>query len=257
MGHSNLSMETYLLLAPIFFIIALFYAIAGFGGGSTYLAILVLFAVPYESIPKIALLCNLIVAGGGFIYFYQHGFFSWARVLPFAIVSIPLAYLGGYIPINKEHFLLLLGITLAIASLRLFFIEHQSINANFIAKKMTWWVTTLIAAAIGFLSGLVGIGGGIFLSPILYFLNWGSARQIAVAASFFILVNSAAGLLGQLTKSDANITLLQMSVLAIAVLCGGQIGSRLALAKFSPVGLQRVTAVLIFIVAARVLGGVL
>lgn len=250
-------------LVPLFFLTALIYSMAGFGGGSTYLALLVLFGLPYESIPKIALLCNLVVVSGSFIHFYRRGHFSLTRVLPFVLTSIPLAYLGGRIPISEDLFMILLGLTLAIAGLHLLLksvrpeLVEGRICGSTSSPRTIVGIGVAVGGAVGFLSGLVGIGGGIFLAPILYFLRWGDARQIAATACFFILVNSAAGLLGQLTKVGMTVSWSEMLPLAIAVLIGGQIGSRFAVGKMPLMSLQRVTAAIILLVAMRILGGVL
>jgi uncharacterized protein len=242
-----------LILVPLFFSTALVYSIAGFGGGSTYLALLVIFGLPYELIPKIALLCNLVVVSGGLYHFHRAGYVSIQRLLPFVIASIPFAYLGGRLPVSKEIFLLLLGITLALAGLRLLLTPKIVRQPSAMTGKKLWSVGLPLGATLGFISGLVGIGGGIFLSPILYFLGWGHARHIAAAASFFIFVNSLFGLWGQLAKGSTFVAGSEWLLpLALAVFLGGQIGSRLSVGKISLGKLQKVTAALILVVAGRI-----
>lgn len=241
-----------LLLPLLFFLTALTYALVGFGGGSTYLALLVLFGLPYTTLPKIALLCNLIVVSGGCYHFARAGHLPWRRVLPWLLLSIPMAYVGGRIPISQERFLLLLGLSLAVAGLRLFFIGRE--QAPRVRAATTEWALGLpIGAGLGLLSGLVGLGGGIFLAPLLYFLRWGSARHIAAAASLFIWVNSLAGFCGQVAKSGLSIDGHWLLPLGVCVLLGGQVGSRLGSRRLPALGLQRITALFILGVAGRIL----
>lgn len=245
-------MEQLIYIIPLFFLTALIYSSVGFGGGSTYLALLVLFSFPYEEIPKIALILNLVVVTGGLYHYISHRHLEFRKILPFIVTSIPLAYLGGNIPVSKTVFLVFLGSSLAVAGLRLFFVKENFSRFTFHASRFTWFTELIIGALLGFLSGLTGLGGGIFLAPILYLTKWGSARQIAALCSFFILVNSLAGLWGQITKSGFTDDFVSIFPLIVAVFLGGQIGSRLSVGSLSLVTLQRTTAVLILIVAGRI-----
>lgn len=240
-------------LVPLFFLTAVVYSMAGLGGGSTYIAILVLFSLPYEMIPKVALLCNLIVAGGGFYLFFRGGHFSPKTVIPFIVTSIPAAYFGGSAPIGKGLFSILLAVSLLVAAFRMLMTEEAFVVRRTVSWKMAWRIGLPCGILLGGLAGLVGIGGGIFLSPLLYLLGWADAKKAAAASSFFILVNSISGLIGQLTKG---INLPEMTLLipfGIAVLLGGQIGARLGVARIPRLALQRITAVLIISVALRLL----
>ncbi|MBI4411952.1 MAG: sulfite exporter TauE/SafE family protein, partial [Deltaproteobacteria bacterium] len=156
-------MENIFYLVPLFFLTALIYASVGFGGGSTYLALLVLFNLPYLSIPKVALICNLVVVTGGLYHYIRNCHLPLKVALPFAIASVPMAYLGGSMPVGKNLFLILLGISLMGAGLRLLFFFNTEIDANHgrppKADAPTWGL--IIGAPLGFLSGLTGIGGGI------------------------------------------------------------------------------------------------
>ncbi len=250
-------MDTLFYLIPLFFLTALVYSTAGFGGGSSYLALLALFSFPYESMPKVALLCNLVVVSGGFLVFYRAGHFSPRKVLPFVLTSIPAAYLGGSIPLNKTVFSWLLAISLAVAGLRMLLSEESFVVKKSVSWKEAWLVGLPVGAGLGVLSGLVGIGGGIFLAPVLYFLGWANAKEVSAAASFFILVNSLAGLLGQVSKSAWTFEWTWMIPLALAVFLGGQIGSRWGAGKISKLALQRVTAALILSISGRLLWGLL
>ncbi|MCC7343823.1 MAG: sulfite exporter TauE/SafE family protein [Deltaproteobacteria bacterium] len=248
-------MELLSYLLPLFFLTALVYATAGFAGGSTYLALLALFALPYEAMPKVALLCNLVVAGGGFWVFLRAGYFSPKKVLPFVLTSIPMAYLGGRIPLGKTLFLWLLALSLLAAGLRMLLSERSFAVRREPSWGRAWALGLPIGAVLGLLSGLVGIGGGIFLSPVLYFLGWSHSREAAAAAAFFILVNSVSGLFGQLAKSGPGLDWGLALPLMATVLLGGQIGSRIGAGKISKLTLQRVTAALILSVSGRLLWG--
>lgn len=244
-------MESLFWLIPAFFMVAVVYSMAGFGGGSSYLALLALSGANYLLIPPVALICNLIVASSAFYFYFRAGHFSIKKILPFIITSIPFAYWGGTLQIGKETFLLLLGLSLLAASLRLFLTDAAAGNRYEPSRKTLWLVGSLLGMVLGFLSGLVGIGGGIFLSPLLMLLGWAHSKQAAACASFFILVNSLSGLLGHLTKSPPDTALL--IPLSLAVLAGGQIGSRLGSHLLPKKAVQTVTAALILFVAARLL----
>ena len=250
-------MESLVYLIPLFFLTALLYSTVGFGGGSTYLALLVLFSVPYTEMPKVALACNIVVVAGGCYFFIRAGYFSLRKVLPFIVTSIPAAYLAGSVTIGKAVFMWLLFISLAVAGLRMLLSEHSFKVRKEVTWSQAWLVGLPIGALLGALSGLVGIGGGIFLAPVLLLLGWAHAKEVAAAASFFILVNSAAGLLGQFSKGAWLVELGFLIPLLVAVFLGGQIGSRLGSGAFSKVALQRLTAVLILFVSGRLLWGLL
>lgn len=248
-------MDQLITMIPLFFLTAMIYSSVGFAGGSTYLALLFLFSFPYYQIPQIALILNLVVVSGGLYHYIKAGHLSFKKTLPFIVTSIPLAYLGGRIPVGKTLFLVLLGISLTAAGVRLLFTNSLD---NPVAVKMNRLQTVLplfLGAIFGFVSGLVGIGGGIFLAPILYLLRWDNGRSIAATSCFFIFVNSLSGLIGQWGKAGTygSIPLL----LILAVFLGGQIGSRLSIGSLSLNTLQRTTAVLILIVAGRIFWGMM
>ena len=250
-----------LFLIILFFATALLYASVGFGGGSTYNALLVLHGADYRILPSIALLCNIVVVAGGAYRFWRAGHVAFRRLAPFVAFSIPAAWIGGRIPISETVFIGVLGFSLLAAGLQLAFERNNGDDAA-AATAPPLAVAGAVGAGIGFISGLAGIGGGIFLAPVLYFLRWGAAREIAGACSIFILVNSLSGLAGQMVKlGDTQILsdLVPYWPLLPAVLIGGQIGSRLAISALSPAVIKKMTAVLIIYVAARLLlrwGGV-
>jgi uncharacterized membrane protein YfcA len=237
------------LLSIAFFFIAWIYASVGFGGGSAYLSLLILKGIPYEEIPQLSLLCNIIVAGTSFFHFQHRGHFSWSLFWPFAVSSIPFAYLGGGLHLPKTFFLLILGLSLCAAGLRLLLnvqTQKQLRQARFLS-------CFAIGSIVGFVSGLVGMGGGIFLAPIMLNLGWGSAKQVAAIASAFILVNSIAGLYGQWTKMNS-LSIDSYWPLLLAVFVGGQCGSRLGSGvMFSQNSIRRVTACLSLFVSLRIM----
>lgn len=242
-------------LPLLFFLVALVYSSVGFAGGSSYLAILILAGLPYTEVPSIALLCNLIVSCSAFWHFYKGGYFNFKKVLPFIIFSIPMAFLGGKTAISKELFYLLLGFSLLIAGVRMLMPDKKFEEAREVYSKEIWCVGLPVGAGLGFLSGLVGIGGGIFLSPLLLLMRWVNAKEAAATASFFILVNSLSGLLGQAQKA-AIVTHESFVFLGASVLIGGQLGARLGSYRLPRIGLQRITAILILYVSFNLLGKV-
>jgi uncharacterized protein len=240
-------------LAPAFFVTALLYASVGFGGGSTYNALLALAGADYRFLPAIALICNIIVVIGGTWRFAREGLVPWRRVLPLVMISAPFAWLGGLTPIRETAFLALLAASLFIAGMSLLLQRSGAELAGAMARR-TRPADLLTGAGVGYLSGLVGIGGGIFLAPYLHLTRWAGAKPIAATASVFILVNSVAGLIGQLLKlgGAGDLPALQgYWPLALAVLVGGQIGSTLGAKILPPLLVRRATAVLILYVAAQ------
>jgi uncharacterized membrane protein YfcA len=246
------------LLIAAFLITALLYASVGFGGGSTYNALLVLSGADYRVMPLIALVCNVIVVCGGIWRFARTGDLSARRLLPFLAASVPAAWIGGRTPISETFFVGVLGGALLLSGIRLTFLKHGSEpeTRHGSSRRIHPILSTSLGGAIGLVSGLVGIGGGIFLAPVLYFMRWGTPRQIAAASSLFILVNSFSGLAGQLMKLQ-DMALLAGAApywsLPIAVFIGGQAGSWLASYKLKPDLIRRLTALLILYVAARLL----
>jgi uncharacterized protein len=244
-----------LALAVAFFVTAALYASVGFGGGSTYTALLTLGGIDFKVLPTISLICNVIVVGGGAFRYIRAKQVDWARVLPLVLVSAPLAWLGGLTPIRQETFTLILALALLAAGLLLLFQREYGDENKPIRSKASPF-DYLAGAGTGYLAGLVGIGGGIFLAPILHLTRWGSSRAIAATACLFILINSLAGLGGQFMKlgtSGAAAAFTPYWPLAIAVLIGGQLGSFASLKLLSQNMVRRVTALLILYVSGQLL----
>jgi uncharacterized protein len=242
-------------LTPAFFATALLYASVGFGGGSTYNALLSLAGFDYRLLPIVSLCCNVVVVTGGTIRFARGGVVPWKRALVLSAIAAPLAFLGGLTPIREATFLFLLGLSLVGAGLALFIprAPEQSAEPGRLARRMA-----LAAAPLGYLAGLVGIGGGIFLAPLLHLTRWAPARQIAATTSLFILINSLAGLVGQLAKNGPERfgeALSGALPLLIAVVLGGQLGSLLALRWLPERVIRWLTAALTIWAGSRLLLG--
>ena len=246
-------------LISAFLITAFLYATVGFGGGSTYNALLILYNVDYLLIPKIALTCNLIVVIGGTIRYQLNNLIPWKKVLPLIIFSAPFAWIGGRLPIDKELFLAILGISLLISGILLLIRKEEIENfSKSVNSKIGIFLYSIMSVLIGLISGLVGIGGGIFLSPILHLTKTIPSMNIAAISSVFIFVNSIAGLSGQFMKNN-NTNLINEFVgyywLFFAVLIGGSIGTYLGIKTFHPKIIRRLTAVLVIYVSLRILLG--
>ena len=239
------------LLAILFLTTAVLYSSVGFGGGSTYLALLLIWGVPYFIFPVIALSCNIIVVSGNCFNYIRTGNLNLKLLLPYLIGSIPLAFIGGSLPIEKRWFEILLFLVLATAGalLLLNFKSYDDKEENYI--KIPIPVSISIGGALGFVSGVVGIGGGIFLSPILFLIRAGRPKHIVTTASLFILINSVSGIIGQLTKNAVINEIPNYWYLLVAVLIGGQLGNFLNLRIFPTRILALVTAILVIFVAVR------
>ena len=246
-------------LISAFLTTAFLYASVGFGGGSTYNALLILYDVDYLLIPKIALTCNLIVVVGGTIRYQLNNLIPWKKVLALIVFSAPFAWVGGNIFISKELFLIILGISLLISGVLLLIRKEEIENfSKSVNSKIGIFLFSIMSALIGFVSGLVGIGGGIFLSPILHLTKTIPSMNIAAISSVFIFINSLAGLSGQFSKTN-NSNLIdnyfEYSWLFLAVFVGGTIGTHLGIKTFQPIIVRRLTAILVIYVGLRVLIG--
>ena len=243
-----------LLLAVLFFVTAIAYSSVGFGGGSTYNALLVLGGTDYQLIPAIALTCNILVVAGGVIHHLRAGHMSWTVLLPYIVLSVPMAWLGGRLPVSETLFIGLLGFSLLLAAVQMLLKPRAGIEVPTPGGSRLWLAAVPVGGVIGFLAGVTGIGGGIFLAPIIYLLKLAPPRIIAGITSGFILLNSMSGLAGQLMKrgeySPVN-GMIEAWPLFVFVVIGGQIGSRLGVYTLPERWIKRLTAVLILYVAVR------
>lgn len=239
------------ILSILFFVTAILYSSVGFGGGSTYLALLLIWGIPYQIFPIIALSCNIIVVSGNSFNYIRAGNLNLKLLLPYLIGSIPLAFIGGSLPVEKKFFEILLLIVLSVAGLLLLFKFKSYDDKEENYKKIPTAISIFIGGILGFVSGVVGIGGGIFLSPILFLIRAAKPSHIITTASLFILINSLSGIIGQLTKSSVLSEIQNYWFLLLAVLIGGQIGNFLNLKIFPTRILALVTAGLVLFVAIR------
>ena len=240
------------LLAILFLVTAILYSSVGFGGGSTYLALLLIWGVPYFIFPVIALSCNIIVVSGNCFNYIRARNLDLKLLIPYLIGSIPLAFIGGSLPIEKKLFEILLFLVLATAGTLLLFNFKSYDDRQESYRIIPVSISILIGGILGFISGVVGIGGGIFLSPILFILRAGKPKHIVTTASLFILINSISGLIGQLTKNTVLVEVQNYWYLLVVVLIGGQIGNYLNLNIFSSRILALITAILVIFVACRI-----
>ena len=239
------------LLAILFFVTAVLYSSVGFGGGSTYLALLLIWNMPYLVFPVIALFCNIIVVSGNCFNYIRSGNLNTKLLVPYLIGSMPLAYIGGSLPIEKSLFEILLFLVLSVAGIFLLMNFKSYDDKTESYKKISTIISVIIGGILGFVSGVVGIGGGIFLSPILFLIRAGKPKHIVTTASLFILINSISGIFGQLTKNSVFDEVTNYWYLFLAVLVGGQVGNFLNLKIFPTRTLSLVTAILVIFVAIR------
>ena len=240
-----------IILSILFFVTAILYSSVGFGGGSTYLALLLIWGVPYYIFPVIALSCNIIVVSGNCINYIRAGNLNFKLLIPYLIGSIPLSFIGGSLHIDKNFFEILLFLVLFLAGILLLINFKSYDDKEESYRKIPIYISILIGGVLGFISGVVGIGGGIFLSPILFLIKAGRPKHIVTSASLFILINSISGVIGQLTKNLVINEISSYWYLLLAVLIGGQIGNFLNLKIFPTRILALVTSGLVLFVSVR------
>ena len=239
------------ILSIFFFITAILYSSVGFGGGSTYLALLLIWDIPYYIFPIIALLCNIIVVSGNSFNYIRAGNHNFKLLIPFLIGSIPFAFFGGTLKIEKDIFEILLFFVLSMDGVLLMINNKSYENDNLTTKKLNFIFSFFIGSILGLVSGIVGIGGGIFLSPILFLLKSEKPKIIVTTASLFILINSISGILGQLTKENILIELSNYLPLFLCVFVGGLLGNYLNLKIFTSRILAIITSLLVLFISIR------
>jgi len=241
-------MESIFIFYILLFFVAFLYSSVGHGGASGYLALMAIYAISPEVMKPTALMLNLFVSLTSFIQFYRGKHFKWNIFLPLALASIPMAFAGGLITMDADFYKKILGLLLFIPIVR--FLFYKNIPANEI-RKNTIWLSILLGSGIGFLSGLIGIGGGIILSPVLLLLKWADQKQTAAISALFIFVNSFSGLAGQMTKG-LNLSPDMISFVAIAF-TGGLCGSYFGSLKFNQNILKNTLAIVLLVAGIKLI----
>lgn len=248
----TISTEAFIGLAFVFFVIASLYASAGFGGGSSYLAILALVFTEFFFIRSTALVCNVVVVILSSYLYYRKGLLDFKRFLPFILAGIPLAFLGALFRLKEQVFFIILGIALMLSALAMIYQTYQKKMQSHQLRYRPF-TAYLLGGAIGFLAGLVGIGGGIFLAPVLNNIHWDRPIKIAALTSLFILVNSVVGITGLVYNDTFQVYWPQILLLLTAVLAGSWLGSNFTMKYVKDIHLKRWVAILILFVGFRVL----
>lgn len=235
-------------LAALVFVVAAFYSSVGHGGASGYLAVLALFGVPPEQMACTALILNVLVAGLASVAFFRAGHFSARMLWPFAVTSIPCALAGGFLKVSNHVFVALLTFALLATALRLS-LAFAGTDAADQTRPVRLKTALPVGAGIGLLSGMVGIGGGVFLSPVMLLSKWATAKQTAATAAVFIVVNSLAGLTGRLVNGGLDVV--PMLLPLAAAFGGGLIGSYWGANRFSGLSLRRTLALVLALAAVK------
>jgi len=239
-------------IVPFFFLVAFLYSSVGHGGASGYLALFALFGVASPAIAPVALVLNILVASTSCWHYYRGGHFSWKMLWPFVASSLPAAFLGGFIAVSPELFSVLLGAALLLAAGRIFLWNAPPDTGSL--RDVPLRLSAPIGGVLGFISGMIGIGGGVFLSPILLLFRWADVKRTAAISSAFIVLNSISGLAGHLSRSSFDFA--GVMPLIIAAVSGGFLGSRMGAFKLRPRILQGVLGIVLIMAGAKLIGKV-
>jgi uncharacterized membrane protein YfcA len=228
-------------------LIALLYASIGFGGATGYLVVMNFFGVEPKVMASTALLLNIFVAGISFVTYFRAGHLRRDLLLPFLVTSIPAAFIGGSFDLNSQTYTILLYSVLTFVAIRLLIFSNRR-EENQPLRPPPLWLALLIGFVIGILSGMVGIGGGIFLSPIILYARWGNSKQAATVAAAFIALNSISGILGRLIGGTLILNPFGLSLLPFGIM-GGLMGSWFGAQRISNPDLRRVLGVVMSLAA--------
>lgn len=227
-----------LFLYLLVFVVAVLYSSAGFGGASGYLVAMSFFGIPANVMASTALILNIFVSSISFTNYARAGHFRPRLLLPFLITSVPAAFIGGTIKLSEQTYTTLLYIVLTYLAVRMILLPTVTEKINWTPRPILLWAALLGGAVIGLLSGMIGIGGGIFLSPLIILMQWGDSKQAAASAGGFIAINSISGLIGRFANNTLAFGEFGFFILAVGLL-GALIGSRLGAIKFSSGGVRR------------------
>ncbi|MBI3608714.1 MAG: sulfite exporter TauE/SafE family protein [Nitrospirae bacterium] len=233
-------------------LVAVLYSSVGHGGASGYLALLVLAGFARPEITPVVLVLNILVASIGFVAYRRAGHFSSALLVPFVVASIPAAFVGGMLAVDDRAYRFILGCALAAAAIRFLLVPSIASPSRPIPTRRTWEIGLPVGAVLGLLAGMVGIGGGIFLSPLLLFMGWADAKQTAAVSAAFIVLNSLTGLSAQFLRGASLDWSLTLPLLA-AVAVGGAIGSFLGATRFSLLALQRLLGIVLALAGLKLI----
>jgi hypothetical protein len=236
-------------LAGLVLAIAFLYSSVGFGGASGYLAVMAWFDFPINVAVSTALILNLIVSGIAFVNYYRYGHFVSTLLWPFVISSIPAAFIGGMIRLDQSTYLVILHVILFYVAVRMLF-YRAGIGQKEEVRPPKFWVSLLVGAGLGLLAGMIGIGGGIFLSPIIILSKWGNPKHAAATAAGFIFLNSIGGLMGRVVVGKFSFGAFGFMLIPIGVI-GSLVGSTLGARYLSGVALRRILGVILTIAVIR------
>jgi hypothetical protein len=236
-------------ILALLFIVAFFYSIVGHGGASGYIAVLTLIGVSSLLVKPSALLLNIFVSAIAFYQYYRNGHFRWKLFYPFALISVPMAYAGSFINLDPTWYKRILGVCLLFAILRIMGVFNRKEITE--TKQLPLVTGLIIGAVLGFVSGMIGIGGGIILSPIILLFNWGNLKETSAVSALFILVNSISGMIG-LLRQEVSWPPYIFWWLAVAV-AGGLLGAYYGSKKATNTMLKNILAVVLFFAALKLI----
>jgi hypothetical protein len=234
------------ILYLLVFVVAILYSSAGFGGASGYLLSMSFFDIPTNVMSSAALMLNIFVSTVSFTSYFRAGHFRWKLLVPFLIASIPAAFLGGTVKLSEQTYTNLLYIVLTYLACRMILFPTLAEKPDWAPRPVPLWLALTSGAAIGLLSGMIGIGGGIFLSPLIILSGWGNSKQAAASAGAFIAINSISGMVGRITNHTFSLGEFGIPLLVVGLL-GALIGSQLGAVKFSGTGVRRALGLILII----------
>ena len=232
-------------LIPLsFFIVSFIYSSVGLGGGSSYTAIMAITGVSYSIIPSVSLILNLLVTFFGMVNFWRFGYVRYSLVIPFIITSVPFAYFAGSIKLNESFFQVMLLVSLVIIAIRIYILNDLVLSIQ-LTKVQKWFVIIFIGSSLGFIAGAIGIGGGIYLIPLIIILGLGTEKEAAAAGTIFVWSNSLAGLAPRYQFLRFEYDMLLPSILSVII--GGSLGSYFGATKYEPQTIQKIMGIIIIV----------